>query len=671
MKNFLNYTVREVDGKLRLFDNEGNEEKTVNEICPDAKIYHTVWGVFQYKKENGLNPLVYDIERFRSEVPTAILFHEGERVGWKTPSRDLILPPIFYCIAIDEQKNVYTVYGNGEIRFWGDSDIEYKHWHFDDELIFEQNGKFGLKNRDGSILFPAIYDEIYSWDFGIDVYYTRIGNEFHYYNSKHEEILTTYRKFDGIDDKLKPYFLSYDKDDKVIVTMQLTPGKSDTQTCVIDGENVRLDRITKSEAGFLVKNNCEIWDNGVKQLKRFYNYFSKVDSVCYAQSKSDTPITDCINQLMKMIAYPHAYNYIIKIWTNRNTTISISQMNELIYFYLNDTNLNPTVDAPMDCIAIGYDDSLEDGMVKMFQVIYTNEREPNEFDEMYKDAISGTIDDYLGKMSKLLAQIEISTSKNDGTNDAYLYHSYLDAVSQYREIGGNYGGIAWEDELELLNYLIYHKHYSLKKTAFYVCRELFRNAQFNDFNEADIRYAFKKIRWAIRFGSDCLTVINGKTCLDYIQRAIEAVKKVDGVDSNPKIVALEEIEELLYEHNADTAFNLRSTNTNPLNMYFRLRRNDKDKPIAEYFDNKEIILSAQQVKGMVIEERGSLQLLGIKGFVKSIVEIYCETVDDKLVEQSRKTVSRVNGRLGVNADKYLITLSNVVRYDESYGLGTN
>ncbi|MBO7496657.1 MAG: hypothetical protein J6T98_08885 [Salinivirgaceae bacterium] len=701
MKNYLKYTIREVDGKLRLFDGEGNIVDTgIRGLWPDTITYVTVWGVFQYKKPNGFNELIFDGTLLWDTAPTAEVFQENNRIGWKTPSGDLLLPPIFdqieicdgYIFAHFDKRDLFVRKTGGITEGpEGSEDGE-----------FYENGKKGIRNPDGTILFPAIYDEIYSWGDDCDVYYTRIGDEFHYYNSKHEEILTTYRKFDGVDDKCEPYYISEEQNRDTLVTMQIVDDLSDSQSCVCFDENVRLDRILKSEVDDIVRNNCEVWDKGLEQLDYFHNVYTYIYSAYYAQSKSSTPIEDCVKQFEKMECFESSWGFIIKIWTNRNTKISIAEMNKLVYYY---QDIEFGLCQPMDCVTIGYDDSLEDGMVKMFQVIFATDRMPNELDDIDDDSLSGTIDNYKEKKQLLLDTLEEYREKKNWTDE--VYQSYYNEFFLHNEIGGDYSGFVFEEEKELLDYLVYYEEeYSAEKTAFYVCQELFHTAWFDDINEVDIRNAYKKIKWAILPDqhSNFLAVCDGKSSLDYIRASIDKIMKFCEKDKDSKIAVLKEIEQLLLDEGFLTAAEIRSININPLNMYYL--KNDANKPIAEHIDRCRVlyeVLLMQDCEDDPIEVGKRTNLDGVKnsistafmgdkkeydyvqpdapfpgfvynlsGKVESIIIQHQETIDGKCVETSRKAVNRVDGwsEGETYADYYIVTLTDVTVIEDGYSYTT-
>ncbi len=555
---------------------------------------------------------------------------------------------------------------------------------------FCENGKKGLKKSDGTVLFPAIYDEIFQWSEDSDVFYTRIGDEFHYYNLKHEEILTTYRKFDGVDDKCMPYYIGEEQDRKTLVTMQMVADLSDPQSCFCLGNNVRLDRILKSEVADIVKNNCEIWDNGIDQLDHFYSEFTYIYSAYYAQSKSDTPIEDCLGQFTCMGCYDSSWNYIIKIWTNRNTQISIREINKLVSQYQNLED--SAIGLPLDCVTIGYDDSLEDGMVRMFQVIYFTDRWPCKLDDIHSEMLaSRTLSEYKEKKQLLLDTLEEYRKENNWTDK--VYKSFYNDFFGLQEISGRYKGLVWEDEIDFINYLVDEESFSEKEAVYDVCREIAYDARHDGFSDADIQNAYKKIEWAISNESCLMIVYNGNSCLDHIQAAISAVEESAGDDSSQKINALNKIEQLLVKKGALTAAEIRSWNINPLNL--RHRKNDKDKPIAVHIDKCRIyyevwlmrdcgtpIRVGDRITELCAERRtGEVDYICPEGLfedfmyklcgkVESIVVKYRKTTD-RVVEQKpykEIEVSFIDGWTeGADGfDYYVITLSDVSVVEQGY-----
>lgn len=198
--DFLKWKLCEVDGTQKLFNEKGEEICCISH--PNTQVFFTVWGVFGYTVNadsqcpNNLTTCRLNVDLLLKEISTAVRFEINGLIGMNTSAGDLLMPAIFDQIEVCRDY-VYAHFGNRHLLVNKEgmdvcSDSE--------NGEFYQNGKKGIKNQDGTVLFPAIYDKIYRWSKNSDVFYTCIGDEFHYYNSKHDEILTTYKKFDDIDD---------------------------------------------------------------------------------------------------------------------------------------------------------------------------------------------------------------------------------------------------------------------------------------------------------------------------------------------------------------------------------------------------------------------------------------------------------------------------------------
>ena len=162
-KSYQNYTIREVDGKLALFDETGENVRCPTAIRPNSKFFFTTWGVFEFSKSRSnkkfpqsFSALVFSGEKLWRDAESAMQFTKNGHVGWKTPSGDLIMPPIYDQIEICESF-IWANYANREIFIYKNGCLSERE---KSDNKFYENGKIGLKNPDGTILFPAIYDEI-------------------------------------------------------------------------------------------------------------------------------------------------------------------------------------------------------------------------------------------------------------------------------------------------------------------------------------------------------------------------------------------------------------------------------------------------------------------------------------------------------------------------------
>lgn len=561
MPNYLKYSIHETNGKLALFDDNGAEVEIHNSITPKDKVYFTTWCVLLFSKKRSKKELFPQSISFLAgryamlwqDVEYAIEFRKNGLVGWKTPDGKLIMPPIFERLE-KCKKFIWARYFNRELFI-------YKNGGLSDEPkfdnVFYQKGKKGINNPDGTILFPAIYDEIYQWHKNSDVFYTLIGKEFHYYNSKHEEILTTYKKFDGIDDEFCPYYIFERQSHGVLVTMQITDSLSDSQSCICFGQKVRLDRILKSDVEKIVQTNCEVWNKGIDKLRYFNSYFTYIYSGYWAESNSETPIEDCINQFVKMDCYDTSWAFIVKMWTNRQTVISSQEFNKLICHFQDLDKAVFGICNPMDFVTIGYDDTLPNGTVKMFQVRYVFDRPPNDYDDIYDEALNGNIDNYLKKKQILIDTLH-NDERKENRNDNY-YQSVYDDILTGNSIGSGYHHFD-KNNVELLDYLIEKEGFSVEETIFRVCQRMVCNVKWGiSISTEDAERAYQKIKWLLRHKSSLLSVVKGQSSLDLIQESILILKKTKEEGHKTKLQILKKIERLLIKHGALTAEEIRKS----------------------------------------------------------------------------------------------------------------
>ncbi|MBP5420512.1 MAG: hypothetical protein J6Y72_11960 [Bacteroidales bacterium] len=569
--SFLNYSIREVDGELKLFDDEGKEERIGITISSKSKTYFTTWGVFQLSKNSSkkalypqyLSTLTFNGKILWRDADTAVMFEKNGHIGWKTPTGNLVMPPIFDQIEICDSY-IWAKYSNRQI-------FVYKNGEMTDQCIFGdefyEHGKKGIKNPDGTILFPAIYDEIYRWSDDSDVFYTRIGQEFHYYNSNHDEILTTYRKFDGVDDELTPYYISEEQKRGTLVTMQITSDLSDPQSCVCFGQKVRLDRILKSEVSDIIRNHCEVWDKGASCVDDFNSAFTYIYSAYYAQSKSSTPIEDCLKQFEKMDCYQTSWSFMVKIWTNSNTKIANTELSKFVWHFQDLKKMASGISNPMNLLTIGYDDSLADGEVKMFQVNYFSDHCPIfELDDIYSDALDGGIDNYKAKMQLLKETLEKEKTEHKWTDEVYqsIYDEYFGRSS----ISGYYRHFDLKKKKELLDYLIDKEGGSVSSTAFRTCQNLSIDVCIGCMSDsvAETERAYQKIKWALGRSSSLKLVVKGRSSLDFIQDAIRKFEETKGKEQKTKLQIFKKIERLLLKNGALSAAEIRTELFDPYSL---------------------------------------------------------------------------------------------------------
>ena len=420
-----------------------------------------------------------------------------------------------YVYARYDRRHTYFYY-NGATS---DSPI------WDDDYRFYKDGKIGLHDEDGNIFLPAVYDEIYDWGEDCDVIYTRMGNEFHYYNHNKEEILL---KVDPIPEDAypeRPYCLGEDQNREVLLCVEPADAKVGGDICFAYKQWVKLSRIPRKDIRAIF-SSCEIVPMPDHALHKFYDKDTYIYSARYCKASGEHAIMDCINVFKSLDAYESSWSYLVKISVNRNTAVNIRDLYGAIKHF---------EDYEEWChynISIGYDDTLSDGELSVFQVHYFwDDGGAFLYNDVYRDVLpEGSFDD-------IVDAIRDSENREDLLDEAYWWIRYSE----------NRG---WNETKKILDWL--HSQGASN------IRTLIDNAIETDIWESnkDV-WAFKCkiVHWAVVRGANVNYIKNGKTVLDKIQREIEEKEKYRNkyTEDIENIKCLKEFHEFLIEIGGVTA----------------------------------------------------------------------------------------------------------------------
>lgn len=299
---------------------------------------------------------------FWKDIKDSIKFEQNGLWGLKLPDGKIVLDAeydhIEFCTDF-----VYVHYGNRHKYFYkngGTSDCIDE----DDDYRFYENGKIGLRNSDGTIFFPAIYDEIYDWGKDCDVVYVRTGNEYHYYNHNHEEILTEVEHIDEDHAPTCPYSLAEEQHTHVLVCAEPIKKKETNRDCFAFNQWVRLSRIPYSKVGAIL-SECDLLPIPQDAIDHFYDKYTYIYSARVCSAKGKMPLTKCIKKFKPMECYDATWWFLTKISINEHTTINPHDLYNIIKHFEN---------IEYNCadyhIGIAHDNSLKYGEVRVLQVHY-------------------------------------------------------------------------------------------------------------------------------------------------------------------------------------------------------------------------------------------------------------------------------------------------------------
>ena len=448
---------------------------------------------------------------FWDRACTAIKFEKDGMWGLKSPSGDIVLPAEYEHVEVCSDY-VYAHYGDRHTFFYKDGGTSDCADRTDDGLFYEK-GKVGLLNNDGSILLPAKYDEIIEWGKGSDVIYVREGKEFHYLNHNLEEILKSYRIIPEDEYPEYPYSLGEDQNREVLVCLEPAKKVFDDQTAFVCDQWCRLDRIPRAEIKSIF-TNCEIASMHKFGLDFFYSDFTYIYSSRKAYSTNQDPITTCVQKINTMGCYDSSWSYLLKITVNHNTRIHNDDLYGAIMHYedkYNTMRLN---------LAIGYDDTLNDGEVCVFMVYYYTEGYyPDDF-----------MDETLSKGS--LRQVEdgfnAHENKDHILSDAYLFVEYDESRD-------------WQETEKVLSYL---KSIGCNNYNAISSHHIWMNPYWiGEISPAQWTFKRHIIEWAISNGANINLIKRGKTLYDNFMKDLSSAKECTTNDTEEAISSIKYAED--------------------------------------------------------------------------------------------------------------------------------
>ena len=262
-----------------------------------------------------------------------------------------------------DSDNKYTTVEDREVY---DSITERKTSRF---IFTYENGKFGLKALDGSIILDAIYDDIDVWD-NADVIQVRLGDKHLYFNEQKEQILSDEPACKEND---KPYWNGMGWHH--VMTREIVDRISDKHTYVSHVGLVRIDQKEVNDVARMLVSNCERIPMSPAAIKLFTDRYSYEFGMTIIDIHSDSDGTiseeewiSGIKKLETLGAFGNSWYFIDKFLTNSKTRLSIKSLYWLKHKYDMEYDVLGKL-----CFAYGVDDSLPDGEVKWIHVEHYNE----------------------------------------------------------------------------------------------------------------------------------------------------------------------------------------------------------------------------------------------------------------------------------------------------------
>lgn len=299
-----------------------------------------------------------------------ILFEENGLWGLKNEDVSILYPSEYLFIGkcVD---NVLLIKQDWHyVKIWkGGTENGYLS---EEERPYIVNGKAGFM-MDGKIVIPAEYDYL-TISMGSEngrVFFAVKDGRSMYLDETGREVLTRVRHFPDEAQNDSTFWLSTDDFKYFTIMSYVGEPKDDNPNVVkIDGAWVELERYNKDEILQMLVNPADDLALTEENLKLMCNKFSYEYSVYFANVKGNNPFAKCKEQLKKMNVFCNSWYYVVKIWLATGEQLNAKELRKFFRF-LSKTK-EGTLGTPL--FAIGHCDSLQPSEVRMLMITHYHER---------------------------------------------------------------------------------------------------------------------------------------------------------------------------------------------------------------------------------------------------------------------------------------------------------
>lgn len=378
------------------------------------------------------------------------------------------------------------------------------------ERPYVKNGKVGFK--DGrKIIIPAEYDYIRS-TFGDNTVFTVVKDGREYYiDDKGKEVLTRIRRFDGErSDRHSPFWLRTNSFDYFTIMNYIGHEDEGNPNVVkIYGDWIELDRYCKDEVLKMLINPTDDLALNQNSLKELCDDFSYEYSFYIANATGMNPLSQCMDQLEKMHAFDNSWYFITKIWQAPGENVSAE---ELRSFEKRIYHEHMVIGKPL--FAVGHDESLKAGEVKVLLVTHYNERcFPSDFEFEWSDKCKELpIQELQKHVPELRKTIE------EDIRPQYIEQVYFDQIWSCVEDLKYFEGSDWEVTEDALDYFL-SQGSLIKKAAFNYASNAYQAMKEKHFRKAE--YYLKAALWALGKGSDFNYTCNSSSVIGFVKQMKE------------------------------------------------------------------------------------------------------------------------------------------------------
>lgn len=378
---------------------------------------------------------------------------------------------------------------------------------------FYEGDRYGLKDENGNVVFEPVWDKISQWK-DADVVYAQKGDEFRYFNTKGERILTEVEPLEGVEDTDMPYYTSEEQGRPEMMTFTLAEGPADGRCCFMKGRWVRLGRILRSKAReFLGDGSVLPFEKSAFEDLR--SPFTYIYSAFEVTKEGQNDIQGCTEELRLMGCYDSSWNYLTSVFVSPSASHIVLHPSAVFAAFERYLSYED-----MHRISVGVDPELPDGAVRARQVRYFKDRWPLPEELDYRESVvEGTCAEMTQKRGVALSKIR-ELSRQELKNTAVK-----DFMADTVFPGEMYRSKDWPDTVKKIRQLLsfgYRLEDAIWQVANSLCTGLLHTEGSFDFGCAETL-----IRWLKAEGAEINHVRNLSAPLDELDNALAVLQEND------------------------------------------------------------------------------------------------------------------------------------------------
>ena len=378
---------------------------------------------------------------------------------------------------------------------------------------FYEGDRYGLKDENGNVVFEPVWDKISQWK-DADVVYAQKGDEFRYFNTKGERILTEVEPLEGVEDTDMPYYTSEEQGRPEMMTFTLAEGPADGRCCFMKGRWVRLGRILRSKEKEFLGEGCVLpfEKTAFEDLRSPFTY---IYSAFEVTKEGQNDIQGCAEKLRLMGCYDSSWNYLTSVFVSPSASHIVLHPSAVFAAFERYLSYED-----MHRISVGVDPELPDGAVRVRQVRYFKDRWPLPEELDYRESVvEGTCAEMTQKRGVTLSKIrELSRQE---LKNAAVKDFMADTVFP----GEMYRSKDWPDTVKKIRQLLsfgYRLEDAIWQVANSLCTGLLHTEGSFDFGCAETL-----IRWLKAEGAEINHVRNLSAPLDELDNALAVLQEND------------------------------------------------------------------------------------------------------------------------------------------------